>query len=362
MSDPSADETTKADRSESAPRLRFVTARPDTTQGKREARAAIRAHASQASWAKIREHGKQSRRKTNSLIESNQPTRLEQQRRPSYAGGQASTELVSSYSNDRPGNHRSFGRASAGSQLFVPSPAVRQNFLESIGIPSPLRTIGAGDIDPFTSYPSQLPKEVAAPIISQSKPGTIPTCWIAAQAIHIHVFMQVLTSLGAVLTVNNFFNIIFLPDPERPEQSIVRHWISWYMNDSILFHAHCFAQLARLSVAENELKSINRRAYWYCYSEIVREVNRRFNEPSERCSDALIHVVQALAFHGDATLDDADIPRSPAQGPFNSMQGLDTYTGRLNPVNMHVNGLAKMLSMRGGITDIEFPGLAAILS
>ncbi len=134
------------------------------------------------------------------------------------------------------------------------------------------------------------------------------------------------------------------------------------MNDSVLFHAQCFAQLARLSVTVNELNPINRRAYWYCYSEVVREVNRRFSDPPERYSDALIHVVQALAFHGEATTDDADIPKSPSQGPMNSMQGLDTYAGRLNPVDMHVNGLAKMMSMRGGIADIEFPGLAAMLS
>ncbi len=179
MSDPGADETTKPDRSETPPRLQFVTARPDTKQGIREARAAIRAHASKASWAKIRKQGRQPKQETNTLIESNQPTRLDEQRRASYADDQASTGLVF-YSNDRPRNDSSSGRASASYQQFLPSPAIRQNIFESIGIPSPLRTVGAGDFDPFTSYPSRLPKEVVAPIISQGKLGTIPTRLIAA--------------------------------------------------------------------------------------------------------------------------------------------------------------------------------------
>lgn len=157
---------------------------------------------------------------------------------------------------------------------------------------------------------------------------------------------------------------MFLPEPERQEQSIVQQWISWYMNDSTLFHALCFAQFARLSTKDTELKTLNQRAYWYwyCHSEVVREVNRRFNNPSERCSDESILAVLALAFHGDATTDETDMPRSPSQGPMNSMQGLDLYAGRLDPVSMHVNGLARMLSLRGGIADIEFPGLAAMLS
>lgn len=161
MSDPKPDDTTVTpDRSETAPKLRFVTARPDTQQGRREARAAIRAHASQASWAKIRKHGRQARR---------EPTQPEEQPLSS-AGEPASTDLVSS-SNDVPYTGSS-GEASAS--------AVRQTILGSLGVPSPLRTVGAGDVDPFTSYPSRLPKEVATLIIDQGKPGTAPTRRVAA--------------------------------------------------------------------------------------------------------------------------------------------------------------------------------------
>jgi hypothetical protein len=134
------------------------------------------------------------------------------------------------------------------------------------------------------------------------------------------------------------------------------------MSDSTLFHSALFAQLARLSTTEKGLSPLQRKTYWYCYTEVVREINKRFNEPAHRYSDASLHIVQALAFHGPSEPHDADEYGSPSQGPLQSMQALDIYTGPLQPVIMHQRGLARMVSLRGGLGAIEFPGMAAILS
>lgn len=136
------------------------------------------------------------------------------------------------------------------------------------------------------------------------------------------------------------------------------------MKNSLLFHVFCFAQLARLATPDWErLNPVNRKAYWYCHTETVQEVNRRFNESSTtQLSDETILAIMGLAFSGNPTTGETDYSRSPSQGPMNSMQGLDVYAGQLNSVTMHVNGLTRMLSMRGGIGDIEFPGLQAMLS
>ncbi|OQV03894.1 hypothetical protein CLAIMM_08873 isoform 3 [Cladophialophora immunda] len=312
------DPTTQKNQAE--PKHRFVAARPDSTQARREAKALIRAHASRASWAKIRQ-GKQSRQEGTSQAGPSQAPGVQQTR-------QVDTALVS-HSNDEQDNDTRLGRAGPSCPRQV-VPSRRQTILASCPVPNPLRTVGAGDVDPFASYPSRLPKEIATPIIAQ---------------------------------VNHFFNTMFLPDPDRMEESVARHWISWYMSDSILFHALCFSQLARLSVTEaSGLNPISQRARWYCYSVVVGEVNRRFNNVSTRCSDESILAVQALAFHGDRTAHDSEPPGSLSQGPMSALQGLDLYAGRLDPVNMHVHGLAKMLAMRGGIEEIRFPGLAAMLS
>ncbi|OAP57589.1 hypothetical protein AYL99_08327 [Fonsecaea erecta] len=316
------DPTTAKDQAE--PKVQFVTARPDSSQARSEIKSLIRAHASRASWAKIRQ-GKHSRQEGSSQIGSGRRPGVQQPRG-------ANTGLASRSNDEQDKDITHFGETGgpSGSRQVVRSR--RPSITRSYPAPNPLRTVAAGDIDPFTSYPSRLPKEIATPVIAQ---------------------------------VNHYFNTMFLPDPDRLEASTyIRHWISWYMNNSVLFHALCYSQLARLSVTEaSGLNPVSQRAKWYCYSMVVVEVNRRFNNVSTRCSDESILAVLALAFHGvRSTPGSEQAPRSPSQGPLNSMQGLDLYSGRLDPVHMHVHGLAKMLAMRGGVDEIRAPGLAAMLS
>lgn len=79
-----------------------------------------------------------------------------------------------------------------------------------------------------------------------------------------------------------------------------------------------------------------------------------------RCDDENILAVLTLAFHGQKLPSRSS--RIPSQGPMNALQGLDIYTGYIDAVHMHVAGLQKMLAIRGGLGDIQFPGLAAMIS
>ena len=156
---------------------------------------------------------------------------------------------------------------------------------------------------------------------------------------------------------------LFLPDPHQSEQGVTQVWRSWFRNNSLVFHALCLSQLSRLKGVGAGMTAIDRKAYWFCYSEVVRGVNERFNDASTRCQDDTLFAIIVLAF-GEVANDDPDLytPRSPAQGPMNAMQGLDLYSGRFKPVSVHVNGLLRMLSLRGGINELHFPGLAAMFS
>ena len=107
----------KPDRGKSALKLTFVTARPGTVQGRREARAAIRAHASQASWAKIKQEGRQQPETINS-IES--PKHVRRLRLIQPASDSVSTDLVSA-SNDNQQYHDSSEGSSVNAHHFVRS-------------------------------------------------------------------------------------------------------------------------------------------------------------------------------------------------------------------------------------------------
>ena len=128
----------------------------------------------------------------------------------------------------------------------------------------------------------------------------------------------------------------------------------------MLFHALLYAQIVRIDATKNPPKSPDSPEASICYAEIVRGINKRFDDVSTRCDDENILAVLTLAFHGRTV--DAAPTKTPSQGPMNAMQGLDIYAGRLEVVTMHAIGLGRMLAMRGGLGDIEFTGLAAMIS
>ncbi|KAK5044763.1 hypothetical protein LTR84_010537 [Exophiala bonariae] len=320
MPDPSEIDPPEPDSGEPQVKLRFITARPDLEPARRESRAAINAHASQASWARIRERLRQG---TGPQTSQKKPVHNKEQRRARFPDDRASSESELRSSNGDGGKRPGAGFVDSEEEL--PFRTAGTAIFESARVSS----LEFSDVDPFTTYPSRLAKEVAMPIVSE---------------------------------VNRFLQIILLPNPHRQEQSIKQQWIYRYMNDDVLFHMLCFSYLARASTTKHGLNPINQRAYGYCYSELVRGLNRRLNNLETRYSDEILFAVQTLAFHGRAVEDDTDKPQSPSQGPLNSMQLLDIYAGRLDAVDVHLKALSKIVSMKGGLSEIKFPGLAAMLS
>lgn len=158
MPDLLEDDSSRPNEAESGRTLRFVPARPNSKQARRETTAAIRAHASRASWAKIKQKAKKT---------TPQSSRSSSRDQPSQPPG---VKLVSPASNDRPNNDHTAGiRPTSSRQVMLSRATTRQSILGSIGVPHPLRAVGAGELDPFASYPSNMPKEIAFPILSKGK-------------------------------------------------------------------------------------------------------------------------------------------------------------------------------------------------
>lgn len=84
------------------------------------------------------------------------------------------------------------------------------------------------------------------------------------------------------------------------------------MNDNVLFYMLYFSYLVRAFNIKGGLNPINQRAYCYCYSELVRGLNKRLNDLETRYSDENLFAVQTLAFYGRAAEDGTELPRSPS--------------------------------------------------
>lgn len=89
-------------------------------------------------------------------------------------------------------------------------------------------------------------------------------------------------------------------------------------------------------------------------------MHQKFQDNTTSCADENILSVYALAYHGVTRPQTST--EVPNQGPLKTLQLLHVYGGRLETVDVHLRGLAKMLALRGGVGKIGLPGLAQAIS
>jgi hypothetical protein len=99
----------------------------------------------------------------------------------------------------------------------------------------------------------------------------------------------------------------------------------------------------------------------FCELESIRMVNKAIQDPSRALSDVIILCVGSLANNSaNQSVWDKNI-RSPFQSPLRCLQWLNIFGGQLaNPI--HLTALTQLIRLRGGLENIELPGLAPILS
>ena len=127
-----------------------------------------------------------------------------------------------------------------------------------------------------------------------------------------------------------------------------------------LFHAFLYAQLARNAAMDPRNRKSQEWALFFCHMKTVQDINRRFADPETSCDDDNILAVFTLAYHGPVQTGAPVI--SPSQGPLKDLQLLNIYGGGIESVPMHIEGLTKMVSLRGGASNVRIPGLPERIS
>jgi len=144
------------------------------------------------------------------------------------------------------------------------------------------------------------------------------------------------------------------------DSELARIWFQRCKSNRGLLHAFLFSQLARNRGAQGRKRPRGSPELVYCHTETLQYVNEKFSQPTTACDDDNVLAVAALAYNGPARTE--TVSRSPCQGPLKALQVLDIYGGLLDVVPMHLQGLRRMLSMRGGLANLELPGLAQQMS
>jgi hypothetical protein len=97
------------------------------------------------------------------------------------------------------------------------------------------------------------------------------------------------------------------------------------------------------------------------YSQIIESLNQRMRNVETQCSDSSILCVVGVTTYGPLMAKPLERTRWPSQGPLTNLNCLDTL-GRLPSVQLHINGLAQLVGMRGGIQNVKTPGMAPLIS
>lgn len=82
------------------------------------------------------------------------------------------------------------------------------------------------------------------------------------------------------------------------------------------------------------------------------------------CSDANILAAAMLAYHpllDEGTTQSVILP-SPSQGPLERLRLLHLYGSQDKRVNLHLEGVTRMVMLRGGTKGLSIPGHASAVS
>ncbi|KAL2864951.1 uncharacterized protein BJX67DRAFT_389649 [Aspergillus lucknowensis] len=204
----------------------------------------------------------------------------------------------------------------------TPSPPYSEDYIE---------VVGAGSLDPFRIYPSQIEPE----LIQISEEYCLSCLWPG-----------------------------LTPGPSGTN---MQSWFPMSLSDTTLFTAFLYGSLSHMRVQalngwipRQIFRTRHQRLLEHVEMETIKLVSREMDDPTRAVCDAMIFSVVCMA-HNKAEDDVTGLPRPPFTAPMQRLQWLDVY-GSLRPNLVHIGGLIQMVNLRGGIDEIQLPGLASIIS
>jgi hypothetical protein len=137
-------------------------------------------------------------------------------------------------------------------------------------------------------------------------------------------------------------------------------WIPSALAHSVLFSACIYGSAVHLHSRGLDISCIDFRKILGSEQETISALNSLLQDPAQAVQDEVILTVLTLTFNRNEAKNSVISDPDP-QRPLQDLQWLRLYSSL--PVNhTHVNGLAMLLELKGGLDKIHLPGLAALLS
>lgn len=137
-------------------------------------------------------------------------------------------------------------------------------------------------------------------------------------------------------------------------------WMEKIIQSSAVFYSHAFGQMIREAASDPWTSAKLRHVALTFHQKAVKIIKDNMSEPSTACSDDNILAVFALTHHqipAATTTGHKTSRHGPKQGPLRSLRLLDFYGGPIKVAKVHQEGLGRMVELRGGVPNLELPGL-----
>ncbi|KAJ5735850.1 uncharacterized protein N7483_000975 [Penicillium malachiteum] len=144
----------------------------------------------------------------------------------------------------------------------------------------------------------------------------------------------------------------------------LQFWLPLSMNDRALFPALLSASLSHrvinglLSGVISSRYSDDTPHLQACYKETISALNDVLRDPSRATTDETILAVLMTVEKPEIEMHKLWSQESPFQAPLQGLQWLNVHSAR-EPNLTHQNGLCRIIQLRGGLANIQTPGVAA---
>jgi hypothetical protein len=131
-----------------------------------------------------------------------------------------------------------------------------------------------------------------------------------------------------------------------------------------VFYGYMFAALMRDAyLAGSDSRKKRQLAFQY-YAATVEAVNNSLRRLDTACSDENILAAAMLAYHpllDEKNIQTIDVP-CQSRGPLESLRLLHLYGSQDKRVTLHLEGVTRMVELRGGTLGLSMPGHASAVS
>jgi len=194
---------------------------------------------------------------------------------------------------------------------------------------------------------SECPREVFN--LSQNHFGLMPTSNVSKQSI-----TRMLQGTAAS------YAQLFPSGRNSAVSQMARDWFQQCLATRGILHTALFCQAMRAQAARPGWSAMPSTELMLCQTEAVHAINDKLLQAATSCDDESVRIVFSLTWHGAVKKDVS--PRTPKQSPLADLQSLKMFMGIIACDPFHARGLDHMLRVRDGLSNVEMPGLAFLVS